>query len=76
MYCAENAQLAAQSYGFSPPESRRSAGKLFFCWLRNVISQVALVQLHHTYILLINTRDLRGLFVFRVNDYQPNSRVN
>jgi len=38
-------------------------------------SQVALVQSHHTYALLINTRDLRGLLVFRVNDYQPNTRV-
>jgi hypothetical protein len=38
-------------------------------------AQAARVEAHHTYAVLINTRDLRGLFVFRVEDYKPNSSV-
>jgi hypothetical protein len=39
-------------------------------------AQEARVQSQHTYALLINTRDLRALLVFRVEDYQPNSKVS
>ena len=44
--------------------------------LYSKFTQAARVQSHHTYALLINTRDLRGLLIFRVEDYQPNSKVN
>jgi hypothetical protein len=33
------------------------------------------VQADHTYAVLINKRDVRGLFVFSVSDYQPNRKV-
>lgn len=44
--------------------------------LYSKFTQVARVQFHHTYAVLINTRELRGLLVFRVEDYQPNSKVS
>jgi|SRR6185312_2777488 hypothetical protein len=43
--------------------------------LYSKFAQTARVQPHHTYAVLIDKRDLRGLFVFRVEEYQPNSRV-
>ena len=44
--------------------------------LYSKFAQAAPVQVHHTYAVLIDKRDLRGLFVFRVNDYQPNTHIN
>ena len=44
--------------------------------LYSKFTQVARVQSHHTYAVLISTRELRGLLVFRVEDYQPNSKVS
>ena len=43
--------------------------------LYSKFAQQARVQPHHTYALLINKREIRGLFVFTVDDYQPNKKV-
>jgi len=43
--------------------------------LYSKFAQAALVEAHHTYAALINSHDRRGLFVFRVEDYKPNSSV-
>jgi hypothetical protein len=43
--------------------------------LYSKFAQQARVQPHHTYALLINTRETRGLFVFTLDDYQPNRKV-
>ena len=46
----------------------------FDCYSRFV--DEAKVQAQHTYALLINKSDVRGLLVFSVVDYQPNKQVN
>lgn len=43
--------------------------------LYSKFAQQARVQPHHTYALLINKREIRGLVVFTVDDYQPNKKV-
>jgi len=37
--------------------------------------RTAKVEIAHTYALLVNTSDRRGLFVFHVVDYVPNRKV-
>jgi hypothetical protein len=44
--------------------------------LYSKFAQAARLESHHTYAVLINTRERRGLFVVRVDDYEPNKRVN
>jgi hypothetical protein len=39
-------------------------------------TRVAPVEAHHTYVVLINKRELRGLFAFSVRSYVPNSKVD
>ena len=43
--------------------------------LHSKFAQQTRVQPHHTYALLINKSEIRGLFVFTVDDYQPNTKV-
>jgi len=43
--------------------------------LYSKFAKAARVEPHHTYAVLINTVDLRGLFVFRVEEYKPNSQL-
>lgn len=44
--------------------------------LYSKFAQLSRVIPQHTYAVLINKRELRGLFVFKVEDYQPNKRVS
>jgi len=44
--------------------------------LYSKFAQVAPVEAHHTYVVLINKQGLRGLFVFSVKSYVPNSKVD
>ena len=39
-------------------------------------ARVAPVEAHHTYVVLISKQNLRGLFVFSVKSYVPNSKVD
>lgn len=39
-------------------------------------AELAKVEAHHTYALVINKSGVRGLLVFFVEDYQPNKQVN
>ena len=39
-------------------------------------ARIAKVQTNHTYALLIDKRDVRGLLVFAVTSYEPNKRVD
>jgi hypothetical protein len=39
-------------------------------------AEEAPVEARHTYVVLISKRDLRGLFMFSVRSYVPNSRVD
>jgi hypothetical protein len=39
-------------------------------------TRVAPVKAHHTYVVLISKRELRGLFAFSVRSYVPNSKVD